>query len=325
MNNPRLIMGLPVYNGDNYLKQTLDSILNQTYHDFRLIISDNASTDNTAAICQEYAQKDSRIIYYRQEKNLGAAPNYNFVFQPGNAPYYKWVAHDDLLKPDYLRQCIEMLDNDPSLAIVHCPIEQIDAYNNSQGVMREACDFRLDGETPQARLRKALWTYRNWDVFGVIRSEYMAKTHLHGDYLDADRIFLAEVILQGNMGYLEEPLFCLRVHQESYTQRMSQTDNLSKQDWFKTDGKENIFQKLIRVSSKALNSRQIENNFIKLTTVLIKLKEYISAIIRLPLSFSEKLACIYILIEWMVMRGVEGLTKKDSYRQAIVEQYSSLA
>lgn len=324
MNNPRLVMGLPVYNGENYLRQTLDSILNQTYRDFKLIISDNASTDNTAAICQEYAQKDNRIIYYRQAKNLGAAPNYNFVFQSGDAPYYKWVAHDDLLKPDYLCQCIEMLEQDSSLAIVHCPIEQIDANSHSLGVMREACDFRLNGDTPQDRLRKALWTYRNWDVFGVIRSEYMAKTHLHGDYLDADRIFLAEILLQGNMGYLSEPLFCLRVHQESYTQKMSQTDNLSKQDWFKTDGKQNIFQQLIRLLSKGLNSYKIENTFVKLSTVLIKLKEYLSAIFRLPLSFAEKLACLAILLEWIIKRGVEGLTKKDKYRRTIINQYSSL-
>lgn len=322
MNSPRLIMGMPVYNGENYLSQTLDSILNQTYQDFQLIISDNASTDRTAEICQEYAKKDSRIIYYRQEKNLGAAPNYNFVFQPGDAPYYKWVAHDDILKPDYLRQCIALLDNDPSLAIVHCPIEQIDGNNNSQGIMRDVCDFRLNGKTPQDRLRKALWTYRNWDVFGVVRSQYMAKTHLHGDYLDADRIFLAELLLQGNIGYLEEPLFCLRVHQESYTQKMSQTDNLGKQDWFKTDGKENIFQKLIRVLSRAFNSNKIENTFVKITTVLIKVKEYLSAIIRLPLSISQKLACFNTLFQWMLMRGIEGLIKKDKYRQAMVKEYS---
>ncbi len=319
MNNPKIVIGLPVYNGENYLAEAIESLLTQTFSDWQLIISDNASTDGTEAICREYALQDSRIVYHRQERNLGAAPNYNFVFQPGDAPYFKWAAHDDLLKPDYLRQCIELLDNNPNLAIAHCPIMEIDADGKEIGVTRDVCDFFLNGATPQERLKKALWTYRNWDVFGVIRSDYMAKTHLHGSYLDADRIFLAEVILQGDMGYVEEPLFCLRVHQQSYTQMMAATDNLGKQDWFKTDGKKNLVQQLIH----SFNSGSLENTFVKATTVLIKIKEYLSAIARLPLSFQQKLACVYVLLEWMILRAVEGTTKKDTYRQEMIAKYGS--
>lgn len=319
MDNPKIVIGLPVYNGDNYLAEAIESFLAQTFSNWQLIISDNASTDGTQAICQEYARRDPRIVYYRQERNLGAAPNYNFVVQPGDAPYFKWAAHDDLLKPDYLQQCIELLDSNPNLAIAHCPIMEIDAEGREIGVTRDVCDFFLDGVTPQERLKKALWTYRNWDVFGVIRSEYMLKTHLHGSYLDADRIFLAEVILQGDMGYIEDPLFCLRVHQQSYTQMMAATDNLGKQDWFKTDGKQNIFQQLLR----SFNSGSLENTYVKGTTVLIKIKEYLSAIFRLPLPVSQKLACVYVLLEWMVLRAVEGLTKKDTYRQEMIAKYGS--
>lgn len=317
MDRSKLVIGLPVYNGANYLAEAIESILAQTFTDWKLIISDNASTDETEDICRRYAQQDKRVIYHRQRRNLGAAPNYNYVFQPGNAEYYKWAAHDDILKPDYLRQCIELLDKNPDMAMAHCPIMEIDGKGNEIGVTTDSCDFRLNGATPQERFKKALWTYRNWDVFGVIRSDCMARTHLHGSYLDADRIFLAEVILQGNIGYFEEPLFCLRVHQQSYTQMMASTSNLGKQDWFKTDGKENIIQKLIR----SLKSQNLENTFVKLTTVAIKVKEYVHAIIRLPMPLSQKVACLYILAEWMILRAIEGITKKDRYRQEMIAKY----
>ncbi|MBW4465642.1 MAG: glycosyltransferase [Pegethrix bostrychoides GSE-TBD4-15B] len=87
-NSPRLVLGLPVYNGEDYLRVALDSILAQTYTDFHLVIGDNASTDATSAICQEYAARDQRISYHRHQKNLGCGGNHNFVFQPNDATYF---------------------------------------------------------------------------------------------------------------------------------------------------------------------------------------------------------------------------------------------
>jgi glycosyltransferase involved in cell wall biosynthesis len=76
---PTVSFGVPVYNGHRHLRETLDSLLAQTYSDFELIISDNASTDATPDICQEYASRDSRIQYHRQTENVGAPENWNFV------------------------------------------------------------------------------------------------------------------------------------------------------------------------------------------------------------------------------------------------------
>ena len=99
---PRVSIGLPVYNGENFLEFALDSILGQTFQDFELIISDNASTDATESICRRYAAKDSRIRYYRNPNNQGAAQNYNRVFALARGEYFKWAAHDDVCKPNYL-------------------------------------------------------------------------------------------------------------------------------------------------------------------------------------------------------------------------------
>ncbi len=106
---PVASIGLPVYNGEKYLEQTLNSILAQSYTDFELIISDNASTDRTQEICQTYVAKDPRIIYHRNEKNLGAAPNHNLVFGLASGKYFKWAGYDDIIAPDFMARCFEIL------------------------------------------------------------------------------------------------------------------------------------------------------------------------------------------------------------------------
>ncbi|MBD2214537.1 glycosyltransferase family 2 protein [Nostoc linckia FACHB-104] len=104
MSNPlqRLSIGLPVYNGKKFIRESIDCILNQTFQDFELIISDNASTDNTEKICREYAAKDNRIRYYRNAKNIGCARNFHRAFELSTGEYFKWVAYDDLHAPEYL-------------------------------------------------------------------------------------------------------------------------------------------------------------------------------------------------------------------------------
>src|SRR5260370_26794766 len=106
----KVAIGLPVYNGDNYVAAAIDSILGQSYGDFDLLISDNASTDGTEEICQAYAQRDRRIRYIRQPKNVGAAGNHNLTVRMTDSPYFKWAAHDDLLAPGFLAACLRLLD-----------------------------------------------------------------------------------------------------------------------------------------------------------------------------------------------------------------------
>ena len=100
--HPRVSIGLPVYNGELFLENALDSILSQTYSDFELIISDNASDDKTEEICRSYAARDKRVRYSRNAHNLGAAPNYNRVYHLARGRYFKWASHDDVLAPEFL-------------------------------------------------------------------------------------------------------------------------------------------------------------------------------------------------------------------------------
>ena len=102
ISTPRLSIGLPVYNGADYLAQSLDSLLGQTYEDFELILSSNASTDATDDICRAYAARDSRIRFFRQPTNIGAVPNHYFVFEQATGELFKWASGDDLYARDLL-------------------------------------------------------------------------------------------------------------------------------------------------------------------------------------------------------------------------------
>ena len=108
---PKLTIGLPVRNGEKTLRLVIENILNQTFRDFQLIISDNCSVDLTSSICEEYQKKDSRIILFRQKKNIGAANNFEFVFSNAKTEYFCWAAADDLRSNNFLEDNINFLEH----------------------------------------------------------------------------------------------------------------------------------------------------------------------------------------------------------------------
>lgn len=106
---PKISIGMPVYNGSEYIRQAIDSLLVQSFTDFELIISDNASTDDTQEICKEYAKKDCRICYIRQLRNLGAFLNFKFVLEKATGEFFMWAAIDDLRSPDCLEFYLNLI------------------------------------------------------------------------------------------------------------------------------------------------------------------------------------------------------------------------
>ena len=121
---PKVSIGLPVYNGATHLRVAIDSLLAQSYADFELIISDNASSDETACICREYASKDSRIRYLAQPSNIGATANFNFVLDAAVGEYFMWAAHDDAWEPDFLAEMTALLA-DPTVEIAFCRFDNV--------------------------------------------------------------------------------------------------------------------------------------------------------------------------------------------------------
>jgi len=115
--NPTVSIGLPVYNGERFIRQALDSALSQTFQDFEIIISDNYSTDGTQEICRAYAAQDSRIKYIRQDKNLGMYWNLSFVARSATGQFFTWLAHDDILEPGFLEQTLKYLSQHPRVVL----------------------------------------------------------------------------------------------------------------------------------------------------------------------------------------------------------------
>ena len=133
----RVSIGLPVWNGQEFLPKALDSLLAQTFSDFELVISDNASTDATEAICTAYGAKDGRIRYYRNHENIGLQANTQRVLDLATAPLFMWACHDDVWDRTYLAKMVEQLDRDPSLVLAGCNATSID----ERGTLRTFYDL----------------------------------------------------------------------------------------------------------------------------------------------------------------------------------------
>ena len=210
---PTVSIGLPVFNGEKYLSQALDSLLGQTFSDIEIIISDNASTDWTERICREYQSKDPRIIYRRQSENKGAAFNYNYVFHLSRARYFKWAAADDLCGPEMLEQCVTILDSHPDIVLCYPKTNIIDEH----GQLIRAYDYddfwNLSSPEPIDRFWTTFSPLRECNaVFGLIRSYALARTALIGHYISSDSVLLAELSLHGRLHELPERLFYRREH-----------------------------------------------------------------------------------------------------------------
>jgi glycosyltransferase involved in cell wall biosynthesis len=206
-------IGLPVFNGENYIEEALDSILAQTYKSFELIISDNASTDRTPQICQDYAAKDPRIRYVRNRENLGGVRNYNRTFELSGGEYFKWAGHDDVLALGYLERCVQVLDDCPDAVLAHSQTRIIDEESRVTGDYDVV--LRTDSAQPHVRFHDLIWV-RHWcvQIYGLMRRSALEMTRLHGPYASSDRVLLVELALLGPFHEIPEYLFFSRRHGE---------------------------------------------------------------------------------------------------------------
>jgi glycosyltransferase involved in cell wall biosynthesis len=209
---PRLSIGLPVYNGENYLAESLDALLGQSYEDFELIISDNASTDGTSDIGHRYGKQDARIRYIRQPCNIGLNPNHNFVIHQARGELFKMASHDDLYARDYLKRCVEALDEHPQVVLAHSREAMIDTSGNVTKLLQYSA--ATDSLRAPERFRSML--FDGWDdyTYGVIRTKVLRRTHLHGSHHFADRTINTELGLHGPFHHLPEVMYFRRDHPE---------------------------------------------------------------------------------------------------------------
>lgn len=210
---PSLSIGLPIYNGENFAEAAIQSLLRQNFADFELIIADNSSTDGTEEICRKYAALDQRIRYFRHEKNMGAAFNFNFTFAKATGKYFKWASHDDVMAPTYIEQCLDLLELNPEVVLCHSLTNIID----DQGKVLEkySCPLRLDSEKSKQRFRDmTVIRHDCFLVFGLVRRQILEQTPLIGNYVGSDRVLLGELALHGKFAEVPEFLFSRRRHED---------------------------------------------------------------------------------------------------------------
>lgn len=213
---PPVSVGMPVYNGADYLAEAIASVLEQTFGDFELVIADNASTDRTEEICRAFAASDSRIRYLRRPQNMGAANNYNTVFAEARGTYFKWAAHDDLLRPQFLARCLEVFrTRDDAPSVVHPRSAIIDRVGR---VIRHDPN-RLATRSPLPAVR-AFVALQHMGLasacMGLLRREAIARTRLIGAWIASDNSLILEAALAGRIIQLGgEPLYLRRQHEKT--------------------------------------------------------------------------------------------------------------
>jgi glycosyltransferase involved in cell wall biosynthesis len=285
---PLVSVGLFVYNGERFLEEALRSILDQTFTDFELIISDNASTDRTGEISEAYAKRDHRIRYYRSEKNMGAGWNSRRVYELATGKYFKLAAVDDLIEPDFLRRCVEILESDPGCVVAYAATKEVD--ENGIFIKNYVTPMKTDSNDPIARFRERLliasWSY---EIFGVMRMSALRQIPPQGSYVSADEMLLARLSLLGRFHEIPERLFISRHHSRQsiktlpvrleQSRRFRLTDRypaLPAPEWWDP------------AKTRAISFPEFR-----------QLYEYFLSIYRSPLSANQKLRSFPILLVWI--------------------------
>lgn len=290
MKAPRLSIGLPVYNGERYLAESIDALLGQSYEDFELIISDNASTDSTADICRGYEKQDSRVRYLRQRQNIGLIPNHNFVVQQSRGELFMWAASDDLYARDLVKHCVAALDEHPDVVLAHSWTATIDSLGN----VSRAPAHRLSTDSPRApeRFRSVLFGGTGAsDQYGVIRSDILRRVGRIGTYHHSDVTLVSRIALTGRFHHTPDWLY------------------------FRRDFPERAYLAHPTVRSRCVNNDpRRANGFLHPTARLLAeyVLGFITAIQNAPLEPAERRECYRYLAEFMLGRVTSKLPMRQS-------------
>ncbi|CUH95087.1 hypothetical protein P22_1156 [Propionispora sp. 2/2-37] len=204
---PLVSIGLPVYNGERYIRQTIENLLGQDYRNFELIICDNASSDLTYTICREYATKDTRIQLYQNSDNLGSARNFNKVFTLSSGKYFMWAAHDDVWGQSYIGKGVAKLEDNPSAIMCTTDTQHIDPAGNKLGIQIVTETVGMD---MVQRVQRFMSYLGGFIIYGLIRSEILKQTNLFQAKFGPDVILLMELLLLGEFVKVPEVLFWYR-------------------------------------------------------------------------------------------------------------------
>lgn len=230
MKHARIAIGMPVRNGGEGLRSVLESLLTQTFTDFMLLISDNASTDQTEQICREYAASDPRIVYVRQPRNIGGEGNFRYVFNVTDSDYFMWAAADDLRSSDFLHINFEFLDRHPEYVASTSPVrfKERDFDEIVMGDAKLADDDRFE---------RVLRVFEVWHANGRFYSLYRRDSlaaWIESDwgFLGADWTLVTQLSMLGKFNRTEGGWVALGVRGVSNSNRIFSLNRRSWLDFF---------------------------------------------------------------------------------------------
>lgn len=285
-------IGMPVYNGASHLRAGIESLLGQSYSDIELIISDNASTDATQDICRDYAGRDTRLRYYRNDVNIGASGNYNAVFHHARGAYFKWASSNDICGREFIEKCVAVLERHPDVALVY-PRTRL-MYGDEKPPEDYVDAVSLPQESACARFNEFLDRIRLNNVMnGVVRTAVLGRTPLIKIFFSSDICLMAEVALYGKFVELPEFLLYRRMDPESATAKKSE-------------------QEVLRHYDPKLRRRMLFQTW-KLNHA------YLASVWRVPLPLTEKL-CLYRHLAKRIIWDREKLARELWYATSALFQ-----
>jgi glycosyltransferase involved in cell wall biosynthesis len=219
----RLFVGLPVYNGESHIEATITSLLEQTYEDFLLTVSDNCSTDATEEICRRLVEQDNRVRYTRMSTNRGATENYNILARSSEGEYFKWASSNDTCDRTFFEKCIQALEQDPFAVLSYPKTKLLDLQTGDLASYDD--DLHLVAESPAERFIAVLERLSLNNVMnGVFRLKELKASCLIGNFIAGDKNMIAELALNGHIVEVPEYLFIRKMDRETATKLQTEDE-----------------------------------------------------------------------------------------------------
>jgi glycosyltransferase involved in cell wall biosynthesis len=229
ISEPLVSIGMPIYNGEKYVRRALDSLLSQDYKNIELIVSDNASTDATLQICRQYAQTDHRIRVHAQSHNVGIQKNFQIVLKLSGGEYFMWAAVDDLWQPNFVSVLVDELNRAPECGVAMCAVNR----TWEDGTLLDTVRF-TGRRSPNCKsylaMALGLSTALKYNLFiyGVFRTR-LIKSALPVPIMESgDRWFLSQFALAARFRYIDSVLHVRTFHYRPYQDRYPQDEFGSK-------------------------------------------------------------------------------------------------
>ena len=284
---PRVSIGVPVYNCEAYVGHAIESLLNQTFADLEVVVSDNASTDRTGEICRAYAARDPRVRYFRCDENIGAVRNHNRALDLARGEFFKWNSADDYCAPEFVEKCVAALDRNPKAVMAVSDPVEVNEEGKPLGWITVSDQTLMpvvpEGAPRHVRFRQSIrLDHLCLSIYSIYRTDILRKVAPMGSYADSDRVMIAHCMLYGPCEIVPEPLLFNRDH----AGRFSRSYNRFYEGW--------------RERATWMDPANANK---KVYPFWREFSELLGAVKRTPMGIGERIQCNWEAMRWATAKG----------------------